>query len=38
MTLAEFFAGKQLNLPKDNITFKSAATIGKASKQNGLFE
>ncbi|RKZ42199.1 MAG: hypothetical protein DRR00_31135, partial [Candidatus Parabeggiatoa sp. nov. 3] len=38
MTLAEFFAGKQLNLPKDNMTFKSAATIGKASKQNGLFE
>jgi len=38
MTLAEFFAGKPLNLPKDNITFKSAATIGKASKQNGLFE
>ncbi len=38
MTLAEFFAGKQLNLPKDNMTFKSAATIGKGSKQNGLFE
>jgi len=37
MTLAEFFSGKQLNLPKDNITFKSAATIGKGSQQNGCF-
>jgi len=36
LTLAEFFSGKQLNLPKDNITFKSAATIGKGGKQNGL--
>jgi len=31
--LAEFFSGKQLNLPKDNITFKSATTIGKGGKQ-----
>ena len=37
MTLAEFFSGKQLNLPKDNITFKSAATIGKGGQQNGCF-
>ncbi|MDM8563351.1 restriction endonuclease [Candidatus Marithioploca araucensis] len=36
LTLAEFFSGKQLNLPKDNITFKSAATIGKGGKQSGL--
>jgi len=35
MTLAEFFTGKQLNLPKNNITFKSAATIGKGI-QDGL--
>jgi len=38
MTLAEFFVGKQLSLPKDNITFKSAATVGKGGKQKGLFE
>jgi len=37
MTLEEFFANQQLNLPKDNITFKSAATIGKASQQKNLF-
>ncbi|WP_353570542.1 DNA methyltransferase [Candidatus Albibeggiatoa sp. nov. BB20] len=37
MTLDEFFSGKQLNLPKDNITFKSAATTGKASQQKSLF-
>jgi site-specific DNA-methyltransferase (adenine-specific) len=37
MTLDEFFSGKQLNLPKDNITFKSAATTGKASQQKNLF-
>ncbi len=37
MTLAEFFAGKDLSLPKDNITFKSATTIGKSAKQVGLF-
>jgi hypothetical protein len=36
LTLAEFFSGKQLNLPKDNITFKSAATISKGGKQSGL--
>jgi len=36
MTLAEFFVGKQLSLPKDNITFKSAATIGKGGKQIDL--
>ncbi|MDM8559494.1 DNA methyltransferase [Candidatus Parabeggiatoa sp. HSG14] len=36
MTLAEFFSGKQLNLPKNNITFKSAATVGKGGKQGGL--
>ncbi|EDN65155.1 hypothetical protein BGP_6342 [Beggiatoa sp. PS] len=37
MTLAEFFAGKPLNLPKNNITFKSATTVGKGGQQNGLF-
>ncbi|MEK7989454.1 MAG: restriction endonuclease, partial [Thiotrichaceae bacterium] len=37
MTLEEFFANQQLNLPKDNITFKSATTIGKASQQKNLF-
>ncbi len=37
MTLAEYFNGKQLNLPKDNVTFKSATTIGKSGKQKGLF-
>jgi site-specific DNA-methyltransferase (adenine-specific) len=36
MTLAEFFKGKQLSLPKDNITFKSAATVGKGGKQIDL--
>ncbi|EDN70386.1 type II DNA modification enzyme [Beggiatoa sp. PS] len=36
MTLAEFFVGKQLSLPKDNITFKSAATVGKGGKQIDL--
>ncbi len=37
MTLEEFFNGKQLNLPKNNITFKSAATVGKGGIQDGLF-
>ncbi|MDM8566236.1 DNA methyltransferase [Candidatus Halobeggiatoa sp. HSG11] len=37
MTLTEYFTGKQLSLPKDNITFKSASTIGKTGKQKGLF-
>ncbi len=36
MTLEEFFNGKQLNLPKNNITFKSAATVGKGGTQVGL--
>jgi len=37
MTLAEFFKGKQLMLPKDNITFKRAKTLGKRTDQKGLF-
>ncbi len=37
MTLEEFFNGKQLNLPKNNITFKSATTVGKGGSQNDLF-
>lgn len=37
LTLEEFFSGKQLNLPKTNITFKSAQTIGKTSEQERLF-
>jgi len=36
LTLAEFFAGKSLNLPKDNVTFKSALTTGKREEQKGL--
>ena len=37
LTLEEFFGGKSLNLPKTNITFKSAQTTGKAIDQQGLF-
>jgi len=37
LTLDEFFSGKSLNLPKTNITFKSAQTTGKAIDQQGLF-
>jgi hypothetical protein len=37
MTLADYFSGKQLNLSKDNITFKSATTIGKGGEQSELF-
>jgi len=37
MTLAEFFKGKQLTLPKSNITFKRAKTLGKGGEQKGLF-
>jgi len=37
LTLDEFFGGKSLNLPKTNITFKSAQTTGKVSEQEGLF-
>ena len=36
MTLAEFFAGKNLQLPTNNITFKSASTVGKSGNQVGL--
>ncbi len=38
MTLTEFFSGKQLNLPKENVTFKRAKTIGKNANQNSIFE
>jgi site-specific DNA-methyltransferase (adenine-specific) len=36
LTLAEFFAGKALNLPSNNVTFKSAATVSKSGQQNGF--
>ncbi len=36
LTLQEFFAGQQLKLPKENVTFKSAEVIGKGGEQAEL--
>jgi site-specific DNA-methyltransferase (adenine-specific) len=36
LTLAEYFAGKVLKLPKNNVTFKSANTLGKNEEQQDL--